>query len=263
MLMTIKEGRTNNQSVRYRIAPAPVEAERYAVDYVCSWADERAKKYREPQRAGTPKGEPVGLSRKKLRMAQLFVLYPHLKIKKIAELGGVSESVLRVWRTQRAFKDAIAEARWDQTTSLKNAIKRHVEGFRSSKSHDEQEGHRQQVVAIMRILPFLNREDIGKPLAEFLAREYAKQYDDQMMDLIFLPLSNLDEKDPLKNPEVLALQYEQLLRRLDELMSKEFWEKRDLGECFKELHKELKSIKEAYNLLTTRTLRVISQLKEK
>lgn len=63
-------------------------------------------KYEEPQRSGTAKGEPIGFSKKKLRTAYWMILFPDcLSLKEIAEKCGISEGVLRVWRTQEDFKE--------------------------------------------------------------------------------------------------------------------------------------------------------------
>jgi len=77
-----------------------------AVEFVKRWADKEGAKYDEPTRVGTPKGEPIGFPRKKYRAALLLVLFPWcLKLREIAGISGVSVGVLRVWRTERKFKD--------------------------------------------------------------------------------------------------------------------------------------------------------------
>lgn len=69
--------------------------------------------YHEPTRAGTPKGHPIGFSRKKKRAALLMILYnppSGLGLKEIAKIADVSPGVLRLWRIEAAFKKAESEA---------------------------------------------------------------------------------------------------------------------------------------------------------
>jgi len=81
-----------------------------AISLVEAYSEGRLEGYVEPERSGTPKGDPVGFSRKKLRAVHLMVLHPQtLKLKDIAEIAGVSEGVIRVWRTQGQFIEAIKE----------------------------------------------------------------------------------------------------------------------------------------------------------
>lgn len=58
--------------------------------------------YVEPQRKGTPKGEPIGLSRRKL-WALLHMMY-RLKQKEVAKFTKVSHGVVLKWRTENVFK---------------------------------------------------------------------------------------------------------------------------------------------------------------
>jgi hypothetical protein len=67
----------------------------------------------EPERVGVPRGEPIGLSKKKFYAAQAQVL--HFKsglftLADLAELSGVSPVQMRVWRTEKEFKKAAEEA---------------------------------------------------------------------------------------------------------------------------------------------------------
>jgi len=81
-----------------------------AIQFVKSFAEEQLKNYDEPERLGTPKGDPIGLSRKKYYTAIMMILYPNcLNLKQIAKLSGVSNGVLRVWRTEEQFKKAVQE----------------------------------------------------------------------------------------------------------------------------------------------------------
>jgi hypothetical protein len=70
-------------------------------DYICS----RVRKYREPERAGVPKGEPVGFSAVKLKTALLHLA--SISGIEIAEMCGVPYGGFRVWRTNRDYKKLI------------------------------------------------------------------------------------------------------------------------------------------------------------
>jgi hypothetical protein len=90
---------------------------------------DRIKNYDEPQRAGTPKGEPIGFSRKKYNAA-LLDLY-NLKQKVVAEGAGVSHGLLRKWRTEGAFLDLADDLKHEYVDyviqHLKKRAKKHVE----------------------------------------------------------------------------------------------------------------------------------------
>lgn len=78
-----------------------------------SYMKEKVDHYAEPARKGTPKGEPIGLSRAKYE-ASLLCLYD-LKarhdegLKAVAKTLKISYGLLRKWRTEEAFKKAIEE----------------------------------------------------------------------------------------------------------------------------------------------------------
>jgi hypothetical protein len=79
-------------------------------EFFDSWVIPRMIAYQEPERVGVPKGEPVGLFRKKFYAAQLQILYPAFSLIEIAVFAEVTPNQLRVWRTQEAFKQAAKEA---------------------------------------------------------------------------------------------------------------------------------------------------------
>ncbi len=78
-----------------------------------SFIREKLDHYVEPTREGTPKGEPIGLSRVKYE-ASLFCLYDlqarHKEgLKAVAKTLKISYGLLRKWRTEEGFKKAIQE----------------------------------------------------------------------------------------------------------------------------------------------------------
>lgn len=68
---------------------------------------QKLRQYVEPERAGTPKGTPIGLSRKKFHAALLALT--NIDLRKQAKVIRVSYGVLRKWRTETKFWDC-AEA---------------------------------------------------------------------------------------------------------------------------------------------------------
>jgi hypothetical protein len=59
----------------------------------------------EPERKGTPKGEPIGLSKVKFEAALWCALSCH-KLEDIAVKVGKSHSLIKKWRTEEPFKQA-------------------------------------------------------------------------------------------------------------------------------------------------------------
>jgi len=80
-------------------------ADAYGPDLLRAWVEIKLREYPEPQRKGTPKGDPIGIGAKKY-IAILFFL-TNTKVKRVAELAGVSHGVLRNWRTEGEFKKQV------------------------------------------------------------------------------------------------------------------------------------------------------------
>lgn len=74
-----------------------------------SFIREKLASYVEPQRKGTPKGEPIGFTKKKYH-AGLQMLTSCLQ-KDIAKYVGVSHSLLRTWNTESNFKALVFSLR--------------------------------------------------------------------------------------------------------------------------------------------------------
>ncbi len=87
----------------------------------------KIRQYKEPSRQGTPKGDPVGFMRPKYAAA-LWCLYD-VPLKVVAEKAGVSEGLIRKWRTERNFKDAIFAAAQGFVPILAEHIKKSKTGF--------------------------------------------------------------------------------------------------------------------------------------
>lgn len=94
--------------------------------------DSKVNEYVEPCRQGTPKGDPIGFSRKKY-IATLGML-TNQKLIDMAKSIGVSYGLLRKWTTEQEFKDMVAKHYDEFTTwiiiffvSRINASQKHFE----------------------------------------------------------------------------------------------------------------------------------------
>lgn len=109
-------------SMKSQMEKAKEDLRKRAIDYVMGWAENRLKSYEEPSRAGTAKGDPIGLSAKKYHASLLMILHPNaLELKDIAKICDVSFGVLRVWRTEAAFKlavDGAVEEFWSKLLTV-------------------------------------------------------------------------------------------------------------------------------------------------
>ena len=72
----------------------------------------KARNYVEPKRAGTPKGERVGFSKRKY-VASLCLALTNLKLKEQAEKLDVTYGLLRKWASEADFRAEIAKHRQD------------------------------------------------------------------------------------------------------------------------------------------------------
>lgn len=93
--------------------------------------EEKYKKYSEPTREGTPRGETIGFSRKKY-FATLLMMY-NLKLKDIAKEAEVSYGLIRKWTTEKAFKDMVFDHYTEFTTWIVGYIfKRTAVGYEAT-----------------------------------------------------------------------------------------------------------------------------------
>ena len=82
---------------------------------------EKIKQYREPQRKGTPRGVEIGLSLRKYSAAGWSL--KNISLKELAEKVGVSYGLLRKWKTEKAFKEQIAELQSEFITHLSKHLR--------------------------------------------------------------------------------------------------------------------------------------------
>lgn len=87
-----------------------------------AFVEKQLAEYKEPQRKGVAKGEPIGMSKKKyeISLAMLTVL-PH---KVISDSTGVSASLIRKWRTEDVFRKQIEQNERHFAAYVINAILR-------------------------------------------------------------------------------------------------------------------------------------------
>jgi len=76
--------------------------------FLKNFINDKILKYVEPQRRGTPKGNPIGLSKVKYNAAALCSL-TKTSVKEIANQLDVSYGLLRKWRTEDKFYEVVDE----------------------------------------------------------------------------------------------------------------------------------------------------------
>jgi hypothetical protein len=87
-----------------------------AIVFIKPFIEAALKVYEEPVRAGTPRGEPIGNSRKKFEAVLWMIFCPELSLNEIGKLARISPGVLRVWRTQEKFLEAVMK--WGETFGI-------------------------------------------------------------------------------------------------------------------------------------------------
>lgn len=112
-----------DKKLRYEIAEEIVQEE--GGGFVTEFIFLKYSNYDEPVRKGTPKGEKIGLSKKKY-LASILVGTTNWKLKKIAKSCDVSYGLLRKWKTEPDFR---AEADRHCTEFVKEIVERIKTGF--------------------------------------------------------------------------------------------------------------------------------------
>jgi hypothetical protein len=143
-----------------------------AIRFVEAWAETKLKNYQEPSRAGTPKGDPIGFSKKKYKAVLLMALYPTcLKIIDIAKLAQVSENVLMVWRTQDDFRTAMRK----ELSNLGEVIVKTIECDMYENEIEILQGSTkdENILFFIEVLPWLNSQ-VFKPLIKSIKPKFEK-----------------------------------------------------------------------------------------
>jgi hypothetical protein len=98
-----------------------------------SFFKEKILEYDEPQRKGTPRGEPIGFSAKKYYAA--LMMLKKFPLKDLAGMINVSYGLLRKWRTEDKFIEQIEKNETDFTLRVfKHLVKR---GEKQKKLRDD------------------------------------------------------------------------------------------------------------------------------
>jgi hypothetical protein len=76
-----------------------------AVRTLRTWLDaEPLEHFDDPKRAGTSRGEKIGMGRNKITAAGLLILHPMFSQQEISKIAGVSYGLLRKWKTEEDFQ---------------------------------------------------------------------------------------------------------------------------------------------------------------
>jgi hypothetical protein len=172
-----------------------------AVKFIKSWAEKKAVEYNEPSRAGTPKGERIGFSRKKYKAGLLMALYPDcLRLRGIAKISGVSEGVLRVWRTEREFEEIMHREYQRLGESIVETIKSTIE---------KNEYSMENLANLCFTLPYLN-SIVTKPVIQLILKGARSEYFPYaVIGLSLFQFANVHDEKTLREwerkPEILEL----------------------------------------------------------
>ena len=94
-----------------------------------SWVDAMLRDFKEPERTGAHKGDPIGLFLAKRKASLLMVLHPYgLKLNEIATLVGTTHGTIRFWRCRGDFQEAESEGYVAFGEHLCNTFERIIEG---------------------------------------------------------------------------------------------------------------------------------------
>jgi hypothetical protein len=81
-----------------------------AINALHTWLNAQPlEHFEDPKRAGTSRGEKIGMGRSKIVAAGLLSLYPKLSLQEISKIAGVSYGLLRKWKTEEDFKDKMQQ----------------------------------------------------------------------------------------------------------------------------------------------------------
>lgn len=130
----------------------------------------KRESYTEPSRSGTPKGEPIGLSKQKHYAALLMML--NIPQEEIAKQAGVSYGLLRKWNTEPLFKATVEQ---------------HFMDFAAYFFKHVQQRDQQQAAAYAQ---FMNESDKDMLKSPFPRQSYdvfsdAKQYSPRLITAIY------------------------------------------------------------------------------
>ena len=179
------------------------------------------RNYPEPTRAGTPKGDLIGFSQKKMRASLLMILYnpaDGLTLGQIADIAGADPGVLRVWHTEEAFKEAAKRACHDVGEAIRATIdvlstKGEIQSIKEMRAKDGPKKLTVLHVGDQKIFKILKSEkEIPSPfIKKFLASGEIEKEGVKVIEID-------DLQEGLKNPHIMKG-----LRTPDERI--DFWAK--------------------------------------
>jgi len=129
-----------------------MESKKYALKAGQDWAEYMMKNFKEPERQRVPKGNEIGFSRAKKKASLLMVLYrpsTGTNLRQIAKMAETTEGVLKVWRTQKSFKQA-------ELDSLNLFSKKLIKGIDSGEVSEEVAVYLSQIIQNQVAEHFLN-----------------------------------------------------------------------------------------------------------
>jgi hypothetical protein len=167
----------------------------------------KAVEYREPQRKGTPKGEPIGFPRNKyITSLAMMTDYPQ---KQIAKNAGVSHGILRKWNTEKQFKDKIAQ----HCRELALVFVESVPKLHEMKQKQWSSYMKKPVKALLKTEP-------PTGLLGFQELRDVKRYSPQLRQEILLQL-----QDRYKHHDPEDIDFHLTLLELEGMLSEMFWKK--------------------------------------
>ena len=90
-----------------------------AINTLRTWLNAQPlEHFEDPKRAGTSRGEKIGMGRNKIVAAGLLSLHPKLSLQEISKIAGVSYGLLRKWKTEEDFKDKMQQLANDFGTDV-------------------------------------------------------------------------------------------------------------------------------------------------
>jgi hypothetical protein len=94
-----------------------------AINALHTWLNAQPlEHFEDPKRAGTSRGEKIGMGRSKIVAAGLLSLYPKLSLQEISKIAGVSYGLLRKWKTEEDFKDKMQQLANDFGTDMARCV---------------------------------------------------------------------------------------------------------------------------------------------
>jgi len=177
-----------------------------AINFVRDRAQSMIADYKEPVRKGLPRGHSIGWPKKKYHAAFLCVLYPNcLKLKEVAELAQVRDTVIMTWRAEKNFRkfmkkqftllgQEIAEI---VEETIKQIDTEYAKGGKDSKGY---ENLMELTINLIRIVTALDNEMVIKPFIKLLQNHQEDEYYTEVIEFA-LREAFIDDQENVRNWE--------------------------------------------------------------